>query len=89
MLNSILHPHTEKVYTYNQLAKCIVLIQDKHVWNTSLANEIRRLVDGVGTRMLSGTNTIKFITNATVSRDRDATYGKIICDIHLQKKETH
>ena len=43
----------------------------------------------MGTWMLIGTHKIKLITNTTVPKDRDVTYGKIVCDIRMHKKETH
>lgn len=62
---------------------------DKAVWQTSFANEIGRLAQGVGTRMTSGTDTIFFIPRDKVPPSRKATYGRIVVSIRPQKTETH
>ena len=54
-----------------------------------LANEFGRLAYGVGTRMPSGTNTIKFRPKIAVPYGRTVTYGNMVYDIRPQKKETH
>jgi hypothetical protein len=54
-------------------------------WTRSFANKLGRLADGVGTRMKTGTNTIKFIERHTVPKDRTITYGRIIVSIRPQK----
>jgi hypothetical protein len=53
------------------------------------ANELGRLANGVGTRIPEGTNTIFFINHNQVPTDRKVTYGRIVCTIRPQKKETH
>ena len=52
-----------------------------------LTNKIDRLANGVGTRMPTGSNTIKFITRTKAPRDRKITYGNMVCDIRSQKGE--
>jgi hypothetical protein len=69
------------------------LIQDpkhKEIWNSSAANEFRRLAQGVGGRV-KATNTIFFICKNQVSKDqmKDVTYGSFSCDMKPNKTETH
>ena len=47
-------------------------------WNTSLANELGRLAQGI--RYVPGTNTIFFIPKSNIPKDRrnEITYGKIV-----------
>jgi hypothetical protein len=56
-------------------------------WTRSFANELGRLANGVGTRMKTGTNTIKFIERQHVPKDRTVTYGRIVVSIRPQKAE--
>ena len=53
----------------------------KAIWENSFANEIVHLVQGVGTRMPSGENTIFFITKYKVPAGRTVTYGRIVDEI--------
>ena len=54
------------------------------------ANEFGRLANGVG-GCVKGTNTIKFVHRRDVpsKRMKDVTYGKFVCTIRPEKKETH
>jgi hypothetical protein len=61
----------------------------KEHWQTSFANELGRLAQGVGTRMPSGTNTILFIKKSEIPVGRKATHGKLVCMVRPQKNETH
>ena len=89
MMNNVIHPDNGKICTYATLASGKVPNQDKNTWTTSLANEFGRLADGVGDRMPSGTNTIKFIQHTVIPKDRHVTYGKSVCDVREHKAETH
>ncbi len=55
------------------------------------ANKFGRLAQGVGTRILKeeATNTINFIPNDKVPKDRikDVTYGSFSCDYKPNKEE--
>ena len=59
------------------------------IWSTSLANDLRRLFNGVGTRMPTGTNTMDFIPKRYVPCNKMPTYGRLICDICQHKAESH
>ena len=61
----------------------------KAIWENSFANEICRLAQGFGTRMLSGTNIISFIPKDKIPAGRTVTYGIIEAEIRPQKAETH
>ena len=87
--NHVLHPTTGTACSYRKLSAGVVPGQSAEIWKKSLANEFGRLANGVGTRMPTGTNTIKFITRNQVPKDRKVTYGNMVCDIRPQKAETH
>jgi hypothetical protein len=57
------------------------------VWEKAFANELGRLAQGI--RDIEGTDTIELITAAQVPRARKITYGRLVCNIRPQKKETH
>jgi hypothetical protein len=62
---------------------------NRPTWMTSFANELGRLPQGIGTRMLTGTNTCFFIPKKQVPTDRTVIYGRIVASIRPQKTETH
>ena len=55
----------------------------------SFSNEIVRLVEGVGTKMPSVTNTKLFIPKGKVTAGSTVTYGRIMAEIQPQKYVTH
>jgi hypothetical protein len=83
--NAVIDNVTGQVYEYRHLIKTL----QRDIWEHSFANEIGRLAQGVGTRMLTGTNTIFFIEKSAVPADRVVTYGRICVNIRPQKDETH
>ena len=62
---------------------------DKDIWKTSLANNLGRLAQGVGTRMPTGTNAVFFIPPSAVPIGRTATYLRLVASIRPHKTETH
>ena len=68
----------------------------KTVWDTSYANELGRLCQGIGTKpndptkqRVAGTNTfrpIKFHDIPTNQR-HDVTYTRVVCEVHPQKED--
>ena len=56
-------------------------------WTHSHANEIGRLAQGVGTRMLIGTNTIFFIPHKRKPSHKKSPYVQIVCANRPQKEE--
>jgi hypothetical protein len=83
MAMSVIHPLTGNALTYFQLNSDL---QYKSIWNTSGANELGRLAQGVGDR-LKGTDTIFFIEHAQVPKHKTVTYGRFFCDVRPQKAE--
>ena len=80
--------HRQSQHIYIVSKRCSPNIRQIILDNKSY-KKIERLATGVGTQMQNGTNAIKFILNTMVPKDRNVTYGKIICDILVQKKDTH
>jgi hypothetical protein len=87
--NSVIDQITGQSYEYRHLVTGKVTGHTTEVWTKSFANELGRLANGVGTRVPEGTNTIFFINRSQVPTDRKVTYGRIVCTIRPQKKETH
>ncbi len=84
---AIMGAETGKVLKYRQLMQSQ---KHKETWSKSSANEFGRLANGVG-GCVKGTNTIKFVhrRNVPSKRMKDVTYGKFVCMIRPEKKETH
>jgi hypothetical protein len=61
----------------------------RQAWSLSLANEFGRLANGIGGRIKNLTNTIKFIFQHKVPRERmkDVTYGQFVCTVRPHKAE--
>ena len=82
---AVMDKETGKMLNYRQL-----MTNPKHSkqWHLSSANEFGRLANGVGGRV-NGTNTIKFIKETQVPRDRkkDVTYGSFQCTVRPEKAE--
>ena len=60
----------------------------RNIWGKSYGNELGRLSQGIGYN-IKGTYTIVFTTkqNITFERQRDITYGQIVCDYREIKEE--
>jgi hypothetical protein len=84
---AIMDAETGMVLNYRQLMQSK---KHKETWKKSSANEFGRLANGVGGR-IKGTNTIKFVHRRDIpnKRMKDVTYGKFVCTIRPEKKETH
>jgi len=82
---AVLDADTGKLLNYRQL---LWHTKRKKYWQTSSANKVGRLANGVGGR-IKGTNTIKFIRKSEVPKDRmkDVTYGHFICMVRPEKAE--
>jgi hypothetical protein len=87
--NSVIDQITGQSYEYRHLVTGKVTGHSTEVWTKSFAKELGRLANGLGTRIPKGTNTICFINRNQVPTDRKVTYGRIVCTICPQKKETH
>jgi len=58
---------------------------DSTIWTTALSNELGRLAQGIGDRVV-GTDTIDFIMKQEVPKGKKVTYANFICD-HRPLKE--
>jgi hypothetical protein len=80
--NAVIHPVTGKEMEYP------ALIKDPHLqplWTRGFGNEYRRLFQGI--RDIAGTDTCFFIKLTNIPKDRNITYGKIVCDYKPHRKE--
>ncbi len=68
----------------------------KSIWDTSYANELGRLCQGIGTnninptgKCIDGTNTFRPITYTEIPSDRwqDVTYSWVVCEVRPQKDD--
>jgi hypothetical protein len=68
----------------------------KEVWDTSYANELGRLCQGIGTsevaptkKRVEGTDTFRPIQYHDIPHDRraDITYTRVVCEVRPQKQE--
>jgi hypothetical protein len=84
---AIMDAETGKVLNYRQLMK---RQEHKEIWSKLSSNEFGRLANGVG-GCIKGTKAIKFINKRNIpsKRMKDVTYGKFVCLIRPEKKETH
>ena len=56
---------------------------------TSLANNIGRLTQGVGTHMPRGTNTIFYVPNSSIPTDHKVAYACMVATIRPHKTEVN
>ena len=85
VVNSVIDPDTGATLEYRHLIRG----KTAQLWNTSFANELGRLANGVGIRIPTGTNTIDFIPKSKVPPHKMPTYGRMVCDIRPHKAEIH
>ena len=83
-MNHIYNTNTGKKETIDTL----LAGAKKHIWRTSLSNELGRLAHGVGNRV-SYTNTISFIPRDQVPQDAKVTYANMVCDHRPLKPEPY
>jgi hypothetical protein len=55
------------------------------LWKQGFGNEAGRLSQGI--RDIPGTDTCLFVELTNIPKDRNITYGKIVCDYKPHKKE--
>ena len=58
---------------------------ERKIWEISFAKKLGKLAQGI--REVKGTNTIMFIPKSKVPKDKNVTYGKIVCDAKAEKEE--
>ena len=81
LTNAIYDADSGSMLEYKQL-----LQKDPKTWNTSMANEIGRLAQGIGNR-IKGTNTINFIHKRDIPSHKTVTYSRIVADYRPHKSE--
>jgi hypothetical protein len=81
---AVLDEGTGNMLNYRQLVRHP---KYKAQWKVSSANEFGRLANGVGGRIKKPTNTIRFICEQDVPKDRrrDITYGSFTCSVRPEK----
>ena len=62
---------------------------DSSMWKKSLANDLGRLAQGVGTRMKQGTNTISFMHQIIIPKNKKITHVKLVSAIRPLKEEVN
>jgi hypothetical protein len=82
LANTIIHPVTGKEMEYMALMKDPRL---QPLWKRGFGNECGRLFQGI--RDIPGTDICLFIKLTNVPKDREITYGKIVCDYKPHKRE--
>jgi hypothetical protein len=80
--NAVAHPITGKEMEYMALMKDSRL---QPLWKRGFGNECGRLFQGI--RGIPGTDTCFFIKLTNIPKDRNITYGKIVCDYKPHKIE--
>jgi hypothetical protein len=80
--NAVIHPVTGKEMEYMALMKKPHL---QPLWKRGFGNECGRLFQGI--RDIPGTDTCFFISLTNVPKDKNITYGKIVCNYKPHKKE--
>jgi hypothetical protein len=82
----VLDEESGKLLRYKQLLKHP---KYKKKWSISAADEFGRLAQGVGGRIAKPTNTIHFIHEHEVPKDRkkDVTYGSFTCTVRPEKAD--
>jgi hypothetical protein len=83
-IGSVLDNDTGAVLEYRHLIKSD---KYKRIWVHSFANELGRLFQGI--RDIPGTDTCFFIRKSQVPKHKRATYGRICCNVRLQKEEIY
>jgi hypothetical protein len=83
MMNSVLHPATDKEMQYKDLVKKSTL---GPLYKKVFGNEHGRLFQGI--RDIQGTSTCFFVELTNIPKDRKITYGKLVCDHKPHKAET-
>jgi hypothetical protein len=82
LANDVIHPVTRKEMEYTALMRDPQL---KPLWTRGFGNECGRLFQGI--RDIEGTETCFFIKLTNIPKDRNITYGKIVCDYKPHKNE--
>jgi hypothetical protein len=79
--NAVVHPVTFKEMEYMALMKDPYL---QSLWKIGFSNEVGRLFHGI--HDIQGTNTCFCVDLNKITKYRQITYGKIVCDYKPHKK---
>ena len=79
--NSVTHQISGVAQEYRHLIKG----PERENWEKSFANELVQLSQGI--REVKGTNTVMFILKSKVPKDKNVTYGKIVCEMKPEKEK--
>ena len=82
--NAVIDEATENAQEYRHLMRTPA----RKVWKTSLANDLVRLAQGVGTWMPKGNSTIRFVTRQTVSAHKKVTYARLAAESRPHQKRS-
>ena len=82
LCNAVLDVDSGKMLEFRHL-----IVKYPEIWTKSMANEFGRLMQGVGTRMPKGSNTMKFVPKSHIPPDKVVTYARIVCDYRPLKSE--
>jgi hypothetical protein len=89
---SVLNPSTGKFLKHCQLHHDP---RHKATWDTSYANELRRLCQGIGTgssphtKQVAGTNTFFLINyhNILIHKQKEICHTMVLCEVRLEKDD--
>ena len=76
---------TNQIYGVAQEYRYLIKGPESKTWERSFANELGHLAQGI--REFKGTNTILFIPKSKVPKEKNVTYGKIVCEMKPEKEE--
>ena len=75
---------THQIYGVSQEYRHLVKGTDIKIWESSFANELGQLSQGI--RTVKGKNTVIFIYKTQFSKDLKVTYGKIVRKVKPEKR---
>ena len=77
--NSVTHQISGVAQEYRNLIKG----PERKIWERSFTIKLGQIAQVI--REVKGTNTIVFIPKSNVPKDKNVTYGKIVCEMKLEK----
>jgi hypothetical protein len=84
-LGHAINPDTGRIANYRTLRQC----SEGAAWEQGNADEFGRLLNGNGTTMATGTNTMAFIDPATLPDGVTCTYLSLVCAYRPEKVQPH
>ena len=86
--NFIQNLQTNHIYDNGKKQSLDKLIQRDKTWQTSLSNELGRVMQGIGNR-ITGTDTMEFVKKHEIPTHKKITYANFVCDYRPLKAEKH